>query len=180
MSIQHQRARRLAALLVSALCLACAVYRHAEVSSSAQATRPVLVSEPDSTRAVALESVSRLHEPFGLTARHAFGPDRRTRIQIFVLNLERGDGAANITADAEDGARRVHALPVEHVGPVPGERWIQSVTLRLPDELRAVIAQAATAAVALNRAVTVAVTDKEGNVLGVFTMTGAPAVLEFC
>ena len=244
MSSQRQRVRRSAALLVASLCLTCAVYRHAEVSSSAQATRPVLVSEPDSTRAVALESISRLREPFGLTARHAFGLDRRTRVQMFVLNLERGDGLATITADAETAARRVHPLAVEHVGPVPGERWMQSVILRLPDELedagdvlvrirrngvasnrvrvgigrvgggppddqgsgptpappssvptpnpnaatagdlsnvdvQTVIAQAVTAAVALNRAVTVAVVDKEGNTLGVFSMTGAPSTLEF-
>ncbi|MCA1613061.1 MAG: heme-binding protein [Acidobacteria bacterium] len=234
----------MAALLVAVVCLACGLYRHAEVSSTAQATRPVLISEPDSTRAVALESVSRLREPFGPTARHLLGLDRRTRIQLFALNLERGDGPATVTADAEDAARRIHALAVEHVGPVPGERWMQSVTLRLPDELadagdvlvrirragvasnrvrvglghvgggppddqgsgptpapptsvptpnpnpvtagnlstddvRAVIAQAVTAAALLNRAVTVAVVDKEGNPLGVFSMTGAPATLEF-
>ncbi|HEY9283737.1 MAG TPA: heme-binding protein, partial [Pyrinomonadaceae bacterium] len=46
------------------------------------------------------------------------------------------------------------------------------------DDVRTVIAQAVTAAVALNRAVTVAVTDKEGNVLGVFSMTGAPTRLK--
>jgi uncharacterized protein GlcG (DUF336 family) len=41
-------------------------------------------------------------------------------------------------------------------------------------EVQTVIAQAVSAAVALNRAVTVAVTDREGNTLGVFRMTGAP------
>src|SRR5215210_6364803 len=41
-------------------------------------------------------------------------------------------------------------------------------------EVQTVIAQAVSAAAALNRAVTVAVTDREGNVLGVFRMTGAP------
>jgi uncharacterized protein GlcG (DUF336 family) len=41
-------------------------------------------------------------------------------------------------------------------------------------EVQTVIAQAVSAAAALGRAVTVAVTDREGNVLGVFRMTGAP------
>jgi uncharacterized protein GlcG (DUF336 family) len=40
-------------------------------------------------------------------------------------------------------------------------------------EVETVIAQAVSAASALNRAVTVAVTDREGNVLGAFRMTGA-------
>jgi uncharacterized protein GlcG (DUF336 family) len=42
------------------------------------------------------------------------------------------------------------------------------------DDVRTLIAQAVSAAVALNKPVTVAVTDKEGNTLGVFSMTGAP------
>ena len=235
--------RRLLASLCAALALAYVGLTQLAPGSSAQATRPVLVSEPDSTRAVALESVSRLNEPFRLTARHAFGADKRTRVQIFALNLERDDSPATITADAEDGSGRVFPLAVEHVGRVPGEVWLYSVTLRLheemsetgdvlvrirrngvasnrvrvaigkvgggpaddrgsepspappstvptpntnpvtagnlsADDVRTVIAQAVSAAVALNRAVTVAVTDKEGNVLGVFSMPGAPARLK--
>jgi uncharacterized protein GlcG (DUF336 family) len=42
-------------------------------------------------------------------------------------------------------------------------------------EVQTIISQAVSAAVSLNRAVTVAVTDREANVLGVFVMTGAPA-----
>jgi uncharacterized protein GlcG (DUF336 family) len=42
-------------------------------------------------------------------------------------------------------------------------------------DVQTIISQAVSAAVSLNRAVTVAVTDREANVLGVFVMTGAPA-----
>jgi uncharacterized protein GlcG (DUF336 family) len=42
-------------------------------------------------------------------------------------------------------------------------------------EVQTIISQAVSAALALNRNVTIAVTDREGNVLGVFVMTGAPA-----
>ncbi len=48
----------------------------------------------------------------------------------------------------------------------------------LPDDpgaVQTIISQAVSAAVSLNRNVTVAVTDREANVLGVFVMTGAPA-----
>jgi len=44
-----------------------------------------------------------------------------------------------------------------------------------PSEVQTIISQAVSAAVSLNRTVTVAVTDREANVLGVFVMTGAPA-----
>jgi uncharacterized protein GlcG (DUF336 family) len=46
-------------------------------------------------------------------------------------------------------------------------------------DVQTIIAQAVSAAASLNRAITVAVTDKEGNVLGVFKMTGAPATTQF-
>jgi len=45
-------------------------------------------------------------------------------------------------------------------------------------EVQTIIAQAVSAAVALNKQVTVAVTDREGNVLGVFSMTGAPSMMQ--
>jgi uncharacterized protein GlcG (DUF336 family) len=46
-------------------------------------------------------------------------------------------------------------------------------------ELQTIIAQAVSTAAALNHPVTVAVTDREGNVLGVFKMNGAPASTQF-
>ncbi|MEK6280475.1 MAG: heme-binding protein [Acidobacteriota bacterium] len=46
------------------------------------------------------------------------------------------------------------------------------------NEVQTIIAQAVSAAVALNKLVTVAVTDREGNVLGVFSMTGAPSMMQ--
>jgi uncharacterized protein GlcG (DUF336 family) len=46
-------------------------------------------------------------------------------------------------------------------------------------EVQTIIAQAVSAAAQLGRPVTVAVTDREANVLGVFQMTGAPATTQF-
>src|SRR3569623_1204462 len=48
----------------------------------------------------------------------------------------------------------------------------QSLTLA---DVQTIIAQAVSKATAMNRKVTVSVTDKEGNLLGTFQMTGAPA-----
>ena len=45
-------------------------------------------------------------------------------------------------------------------------------------EVQTIIAQAVSAAVALNKQVTVAVTDREANVLGIFSMTGAPTQIQ--
>jgi len=45
-------------------------------------------------------------------------------------------------------------------------------------EVQTIIAQAVSAAASINHPVTVAVTDKEGNALGIFKMTGAPATTQ--
>ncbi|HZG53775.1 MAG TPA: hypothetical protein VEZ40_16850, partial [Pyrinomonadaceae bacterium] len=133
---KHQStfARRLLLPLCFALC-ALALLSHANRVSRAQATRPILISEANSTRAVALESVTRLQEPFTRDASHSIGADRRTRVQLFVLNLERGADASALTADAEDAARRLYPLAVENVAVVPGQEWMHSVTVRLHEEM---------------------------------------------
>ena len=229
----------LAALTLAVVAFLCAPARR----SAAQSASPVLVSEATSTRAVALESTTRVREPFALVSPVRFGTDARTRLMLFAMNLHlvAGEGASALTADAEDASHHVYSLAVEYVGAVPGQEWMSAVVVRLNDQLaedvgdvlvritykgassnrvrvglghvgggppddvgaiptpappafaptpntnpvtagnlttsdvQTVIAQAVSAAAAFNRAVTVAVTDREGNALGVFKMTGAPS-----
>jgi len=68
----------------------------------------------------------------------------------------------------------------EGARPTPGSPNIQTTPSATAGNLttgdvQTIISQAVSAAVSLNRAVTVSVTDREANVLGVFVMTGAPA-----
>jgi uncharacterized protein GlcG (DUF336 family) len=155
---------------------------------------------------------------------------------LFAMNfqLQSGDTAGDVSVRAEDSNHQPYSLPVEHVGPTPGQPWATSIVVKLdpamgnvgdvlvgltyrgvssnrvrvgighiggglPDDpgavptpggiaapppltagtlttsdVQAIISQAVSAAVSLNRNVTVAVTDREGNSLGVFRMTGAP------
>ena len=53
----------------------------------AQASRPVLISQETSTRAVAFESVTQIREPFPLTSTVQFSADNRTRIMLYAQNL---------------------------------------------------------------------------------------------
>src|SRR5215212_4182289 len=71
----------------------------------------------------------------------------------------------------DPGAIPTPAIPAPT--PTPNSNPVTAGNLST-SEVQTVIAQAVSAAAALNRAVTVAVTDREGNVLGVFRMTGAP------
>lgn len=215
----------------------------AAVEASAQQTSPVLISHADSTRAIAFDSVTRRREPFATTAEIRFGSDSATRIMLFAMNLQLqpGDTATAVTADAEAADHTLYSLTVEHVDPVPNNPWASSVIIRVPENLPAtgdvlvrikyrdlasnrvrigigevgggppddlnaiptpglispivpvpppsallatnlsssdiqtILQQAASAATSLGKPVTIVVTDREGNVLGLFAMSGAPA-----
>ncbi len=102
-----------------------------------QSTTLTLLAQPNSTRAIALDSVTSRSEPFPLTAPVLFGTDRRTRINLFAANLtlNPGEDASAVTADAEDASGAHYSLPVEYVGTVPGFPWMTSVVVRLNDNL---------------------------------------------
>jgi uncharacterized protein GlcG (DUF336 family) len=213
-------------------------------TASGQSSRPVLFSDPFSTRGVVVDSVTNKREPFSAMAPVSFAADKCTRIMLLAGNLllAAGEGIEVVTADVEDESHQVYSLKVEYVGAVPDQPWATSVVVKLseqigdvgdvlvriyyrgnasnrvrvgighvgggpPDdpgavptpgpiqpeiipinpitagtltqsEVQTIIAQAVSAAVFLNRAVTVAVTDREGNVLGLFSMTGAPTTMQ--
>ena len=204
----------------------------------AQSTRPTLISQADSTRAIAFDSVTRHREPFATTTEIKFGSDSATRIMLFAMNLQLQPGET-ITAEAEDAAHSLYPLTVEYIGPVPDYPWISSVVIRVSENLPAtgdvlvgikyrdlasnrvrvgigivgggpaddlnaiptpgivtpvnpppaallatnlsttdiqtILQQAASAATSLAKPVTIVITDREGNILGKFAMTGAPA-----
>ena len=98
---------------------------------------PTLLSKPNSTRAVAVESINFLAEPFSPTRKIGFGQDNRTRVMLFAsnLNLFVGEPASAVTVDAEDGNHLHYSLAVEYVGPVPGFAWMNAVIVRLPDNI---------------------------------------------
>src|SRR5436309_2690192 len=82
------------------------------------ASGPVLISAANSTRAIALDSVTMLHEPFSPTQPIPFSADNRTRIMLFATNpgLNTAEGAAAVLADVEDGAHLHYPLTVEYAG----------------------------------------------------------------
>lgn len=88
----------------------------------------------NSQRAIAVDSVTFLRDPFGLVNPLNFSSDQRTRIVLFAvdLNLVAGDV---ITVQAEDAQHVIHQLPVEFVGAVPGFGGLSQVVVKLPDDL---------------------------------------------
>ena len=100
---------------------------------------PVLLTDQNTGRAAAVDSVSLSKEPFSVTSsRNILSPDRRTRITFFgyYLELKNSEDLSAIMVQAEDSQHRIHTLPVESAREVPGFSWITGVTVRLPDDLQ--------------------------------------------
>jgi glucose/arabinose dehydrogenase len=91
---------------------------------------PVLATEENSQRAIALDLVTFVRDPFVITNPFYFGADKRTRIILIATNLT---GNPSITARAVDSLLTNHDLPVEFVGPLPGVPEFTQVVVKLPD-----------------------------------------------
>ena len=81
---------------------------------------PMLVTEADTARAIALESATCKAEPFTSTSLipWAFGADHQTRISLFAMNIGAAFGdtnASTVTVDAEDSAQNSYPLAVEYL-----------------------------------------------------------------
>jgi hypothetical protein len=113
-------------------CLALFVPTRARVAPT-----PILLTKTNSTRAVAVESVTRVEEPFAPNAMLPLGSDNRTRVMLFANNVSllSGETAADVTASAEDVNHVQYPLTVEYVGDVAGASGVAAVVVRLNDNL---------------------------------------------
>ena len=104
---------------------------------AANSIAPTLISQADSTRAVAFESVTMNSEPFPVTSTVQFSPDNRTRICIFAMNLQllAGEGVNAFTADAQDASGKLFPFRVEFMGQVPNFPGVTMFIVRLSDDI---------------------------------------------
>lgn len=98
---------------------------------------PVILTEDGTDSAVALDSVTLMRDPFPLTTPFNFSADGRTRVMLFVTNLDLlpNENSSAVTAQAEDAAHNVYPLTIEFIGKVAGFDWLSQVVVRLPDNL---------------------------------------------
>ena len=92
----------------------------------------MLATELNSQRAVALDTVLSMRDPFPLTNEHYFGTDKRTRVSLFATNLELKPGLV-ITAQSVDPQQITHQLQVEFVGGLPTFAGFTQIVVKLPD-----------------------------------------------
>jgi hypothetical protein len=94
---------------------------------------PTLLTEDNSERAIALDSVTWLRL-FPLATVNNFSPDNRARIVLFLSNVQwpTPETRPAVTAQAEDPQGMTHALTVEYVGKVPNFDWLTQVIVKPP------------------------------------------------
>ena len=100
-------------------------------------TVPTLITEPNSDRALALDSVTFVRDPFPVRTAHNFSDDGRTRVALFARSvvLAPDEPTSVLTAQVEDMQHGVLTLPVEYVGKVHQFGWLTQIIVRLPEEL---------------------------------------------
>lgn len=109
----------------------------AQVVQLTQLDAPVLLTEQNSERAIALDLVTQTRDPFTLTNQHNLSTDLRRRVDLFVwrLGVLPSDTATNVSVRAEDDQGRSYNLVVEYVGPLEGVGDVTQVVVRLPDNV---------------------------------------------
>ena len=95
---------------------------------------PILLTEPNSTKAIALDSATWIGEPFSLSG-NQLSADGITRVMVFAANIDLLVGLP-IIAQAEDSQQRIIPLAVEYAGMVPGNDSLIQINVKLPSELR--------------------------------------------
>jgi hypothetical protein len=101
----------------------------------AAAIVPKLLTEENTERALALESVTLVRGPFSSAGRQRFGLDTATRVMLFATDLKFGESPSTITAEAEDSQHRAFSLTVEYVGKIPNHDWLTQVIVKLPVDI---------------------------------------------
>jgi hypothetical protein len=98
---------------------------------------PVVMTEENTERAVALDSVTQMSGPFSPVNSYNFSSDKRTRISLFVMNLELlpGEDASAVKVQAQDAKGRTYTLQVEYLATLPGFPWLTQAVIKLPDDV---------------------------------------------
>ena len=103
---------------------------------------PVVVTEEDSPRAIALDAVLQTIGPFSPVNDNYFGADKRTRISLFARNVNFAPGENPLTTlkviirDVDPNANpNTHLPTLEFVGPLAGTDDVTQIIVRLPDDI---------------------------------------------
>ncbi len=98
---------------------------------------PILISEPDSTRALAVPSGRKVaRRSLARTASQVFWPDQKIELFVTNLSLMEGEGANAFRIYIEDDKGREYRLPVLDFRAADGQPGVFSVVTQLTDQIR--------------------------------------------
>jgi len=97
----------------------------------------MLMTHEDSDRAIAFNAATFVREPFPVFTEQNFSTDKRTRILLFVSDLDFSseNSTSNLLVIAENSVIGTVLLPVEHMTKVPFFDWLTQIKVILPDNL---------------------------------------------
>jgi hypothetical protein len=100
---------------------------------------PILMTEDESLNALVLDGPQHLRDPFLLLNDNYFESDKRTRLKLFLVDLDlfSGETLQIITVEARDPQQKTYILPVEELRKVPGTPWLTQLTVQLASDLTA-------------------------------------------
>ena len=100
---------------------------------------PVLVAASDPTRALALDAVLGTPEPFDFSYEYPWSQDRRTRLVLFVENIDLSgpESLGDVTVELVDSLQFIHPLNVEYAGMIDGADLTGQIVVRVNDNLTA-------------------------------------------
>jgi hypothetical protein len=98
--------------------------------------KPSIMTEELTFRAIALDSVTMVREPFSLRNIFNFSSDQRTRIMLFAagVDLLPGESPSSVQVQLEDSDHRIYPLVVESILPLPNLPFSQIIA-KLPDSI---------------------------------------------
>jgi hypothetical protein len=98
--------------------------------------KPSILTDELTFRAIAVDSVTLVREPFSLVNVHNFSSDQRTRIMLFAtgIDLLPGESPSSVQAQLEDSEHHLYPLVVESILPIPNLPFSQ-IIVKLPDTI---------------------------------------------
>ena len=107
----------------------------AENNQSSDSPIPVLISEVDSTRALAIPAERSSNRSFSQKQPKVFSSNSKIVLYVTNLNLMPGEGASAFRVYVEDAKNRKYRFPVLDIRPVEGKEWVYALTVELRDVL---------------------------------------------
>ncbi len=96
---------------------------------------PILISEPDSTRALTAPADNLLSGNLAGVKSKTLSPNSTMTLFVTNLDLMDGEGANAFRINVEDAKGRNYRFPVLDVQPMKGREWVYALTVQPKDEL---------------------------------------------